>query len=176
MRTGNAIRELTETAPVTGWRAWVVTETPDGLRLGSVLYDEIWTPASAALARCRRREELFAEPLPPHATPTLECGCGFHAAQDPADALSYLRGRDEPGTVCRILGEVALWGRLVETETGYRAEAAYPLRLYAPDETVADELGVYAVPVLTRPSEPGWERPGAARPAVSDRQAARARP
>jgi hypothetical protein len=147
MQTGNAIRQVTESAPVTGWRAWVVTETASGLRLGSVLHDEIWTPATTALARCRRRDDLFAEPLPPHPTPALECGCGFHAARDPADALSYLRGRDEPGTVCRILGEVALWGRLVETETGYRAAAAYPVRLYAPDQAVAERLEVYGVAV-----------------------------
>jgi hypothetical protein len=148
MQTGNAIRELPEAAPVTAWRAWVVTETAAGLRLGSVLHDELWPPATTALAVCRRREELFSEPLPSHPTPTLECGCGFHAARDPVDAFSYLRGRDEPATVCRILGEVALWGRLIATEAGYRAAAAYPVRLYAPDEGIADELAVYGVDVV----------------------------
>jgi hypothetical protein len=148
MKIGNAIRDLTEATPRIGWRAWVVTETAGGLRLGSVLHDEIWTPATTALATCRRREELFADPPPQHPAPTLECGCGFHAARDPADALPYLRGRDEPATVCRILGEVALWGRLVETEVGYRAGAAYPVRLYAPDQTIAEELEIYGVPVL----------------------------
>jgi hypothetical protein len=153
METGNAIRELTGSAPVTGWRAWVVTETADGLRLGSVLYDEVWTPDTTALAVCRRREDFFAEPLPPHATPSLACGCGFHAAHDAADALSYLQGRDEPATVCRILGEVALWGRLVETEAGWRAAAAYPVRLYVPDREIADELAAYGVPVVSAPCE-----------------------
>jgi hypothetical protein len=153
METGNAIRELTEAAPVRGWRAWVVTETTDGLRLGSVLHDEIWVPGTTALATCRRREDLFADPLPPHATPRLECGCGFHAARDAADALSYLRGRDEPATVCRILGEVALWGRLVETEAGWRAAAAYPVRLYAPDDSIAEALAVYGADVVCAPCE-----------------------
>jgi hypothetical protein len=153
METGNAIRELLESAPVTGWRAWVVTETAAGLRLGSVLYDEVWTPGTTALAVCRRRDDLFAEPIAPHATPTAACGCGFHAARDPADALSYLRGRDEPTTVCRILGEVALWGRLVETEAGWRAAAAYPVRLYVPDASIADALAVYAVPVVSAACE-----------------------
>ena len=147
METGNAVRELTEGAPVTGWRAWVVTETAAGLRLASVLYDEVWTPGTTALATCRRREDFFAEPLPPHPTPTADCGCGFHGARDAADALSYLRGRDEPTTVCRILGEVALWGRLVETEAGWRAAAAYPVRLYAPH--LAEALAVYDVPVVS---------------------------
>jgi hypothetical protein len=149
METGNAIRELVESAPVVGWRAWVVTETAAGLRLGSVLYDEVWTPGTTALAVCRRREDFFAEPLADHATPGLECGCGYHAARDPADALSYLRGRNEPTTICRILGEVAIWGRLVETEAGWRAAAAYPFRLYVPDDAIADSLAVYGVPVVS---------------------------
>jgi hypothetical protein len=149
METGNAIRELVESAPVVGWRAWVVTETAAGLRLGSVLYDEVWAPETTALAVCRRREDFFAEPLAEHATPGLECGCGYHAARDPADALSYLRGRNEPTTVCRILGEVAIWGRLVETEAGWRAAAAYPFRLYVPDDAIADALAVYGVPVVS---------------------------
>jgi hypothetical protein len=153
METGNAIRELAEAAPVQGWRAWAVMQTAAGLRLGSVLHDEVWTPGTTALAVCRRREDFFAEPIPPHATPSTECGCGFHAARDVADALSYLRGRDEPTTVCRILGEVALWGRLVQTEAGWRASAAYPVRLYAPDEAIADALAVYGVPVMSAPCE-----------------------
>ena len=149
METGHAIRELVEAAPVVGWRAWVVTETAAGLRLGSVLYDEVWTPRTTARAACRRREDFFAEPLPVHPTPGLECGCGFHAARDPADALSYLRGRDEPTTVCRILGEVAIWGRVVETEAGWRAAAAYPFRLYVPDEAIGEALEAYGVPVVS---------------------------
>jgi hypothetical protein len=149
METGVALRELMEAAPVVGWRAWVVTETAAGLRLGSVLYDEVWTPGETALAACRRREDFFAEPLPDHETPGLQCGCGFHAAHDPADALSYLRGRDEPTTVCRILGEVAIWGRVVETQAGWRAAAAYPYRLYVPDEAIAGALAVYGVPVIS---------------------------
>jgi hypothetical protein len=150
METGNAIHELAESAPVVGWRAWVVTETVAGLRLGSVLYEEVWTPGTTALATCRRREDFFAEPMPPHPTPSSECGCGFHAARDPVDALSYLRGRNEPSTVCRVLGEVALWGRLVETEAGWRAQAAYPVRLYVEEEeAIAAGLAVYGVPVIS---------------------------
>jgi hypothetical protein len=155
MKTGNAIRELTEAAPVIGWRVWIVTATADGLRLGSVLHDQVWAPATTALASCQRHDDLFAEPMPPHPTPSLDCGCGFHAARDPVDALSYLRGRNEPATICRLLGEVALWGRLVETEAGWRAAAAYPVRLYVADDAIAESLGVYGVPVISGVPEPG---------------------
>ena len=59
-----------------------------------------------------------------HPVPGAECNCGFHAARDPVDALSYARGRDEPNTVCRVLGEVRLWGHVLETEGGWRASHA----------------------------------------------------
>ena len=153
METGNAIRELTDAAPVIGWRVWIVTASADGLRLGSVLHDEVWAPGTTALASCRRHDDFFAEPMPPHPTPGPDCGCGFHATRDPVDAVSYLQGRDERATVCRLLGEVALWGRLVETEAGWRAAAAYPVRLYVADEAIAEALSVYGVPVLSPPRD-----------------------
>jgi hypothetical protein len=153
METGNAIRELSEAAPVIGWRVWIVTATADSLRLGSVLHNEVWAPGTTALAGCRRHDDFFADPMPPHPTPSPECGCGFHATRDPVDAVAYLHGRDEPATVCRLLGEVALWGRLIETVAGWRAAAAYPVRLYVADETIAEALNVYGVPVISAAPE-----------------------
>jgi hypothetical protein len=145
METGRALRE--SAVQVRGWRAWVVTETAAGPRLGSVLHDLTWVPGEPALASCRRHEDPFAQALPVHPVPGFACNCGFHAARDAGDALSYLRGRDEPATICRILGEVALWGHVVETEGGWRASHAYPARLYVPDDALADELAVYGVPI-----------------------------
>ena len=145
METGNALRESIE--PVVGWRAWTVTETGEGLRLGSVLHDLTWSTGQPLVAACRRDEDPFAEPVGPHPVPGTACSCGFHAARDAVDALSYARGRDEPGTVCRVLGEVALWGHVVVTEAGWRASHAYPARLYAPSCELAAALRVYGVPV-----------------------------
>ena len=31
-----------------------------------------------------------------------------------------------------VVGEVALWGRVIEHTLGYRAEYAYPIRLFRP--------------------------------------------
>jgi hypothetical protein len=145
METGRTLRESSR--PVTGWRAWVVMETAAGLRLGSVLHDLAWPHGRALIAECRRHEDPFAGPVGPHPVPGAECNCGFHAARDPVDALSYARGRDEPGTVCRVLGEVTLWGHVLETEGGWRASHAYPRRLYIPDARVAAELAAYGVPI-----------------------------
>lgn len=150
METGRTLRETSRV--VTGWRAWVVTQTPAGLRLGSVLHDLEWPHGRALVAECRRDEDPFAATVGPHPVPGGECNCGFHAARDPVDALSYARGRDEANTVCRILGEVRLWGHVLETEGGWRASHAYPGRLYVPDPALAAELTAYGVPVCASPS------------------------
>jgi hypothetical protein len=152
METGSTLRQLSR--PVTGWRAWVVTEMPEGLRLGSVLHDLVWPHGQALVAECRRDDDPFATPIGPHPVPAPKCNCGFHAARDPVDALSYARGRDEPGTVGRILGEVVLWGHVLETEGGWRASHAYPARLYVADAEIAAALAGYSVPVCASPSSP----------------------
>lgn len=150
METGRTLRESSRR--VTGWRAWVVTETPDGPRLGSVLHELVWPHGRDVVAQCRRKDDPFAGPLDEHPVPGARCNCGFHAARDPVDALSYARGRDEPDTICRILGEVVLWGHVLETEGGWRASHAYPARLYVPDTELADALAAYSVPVCWSPS------------------------
>ena len=145
METGRTLRESSRA--VTGWRAWIVRQTPAGLRLGSVLHDLLWPHDRALVAECRRHEDPFADAVAPHPVPGSVCNCGFHAARDPADAWSYARGRDEPNTVCRVLGEVSLWGHVLETERGWRASHAYVARLYVPDVAVAAALTGYGVPV-----------------------------
>jgi hypothetical protein len=153
MEIGTPIREIADV--IIGWRAWTVRETPEGLRLGSVLHDLVWTPGEPAVAACRRDEDPFTLPIRPHPVPAATCKCGFHAAHDPVDVLSYLRGRDEPGTVCRILGEVALWGHVIQAQAGWRASMSYPVRLYVDDPAVATALTVYGVPVLSEPCRSG---------------------
>jgi hypothetical protein len=150
METGRTLREISR--PVTGWRAWVVTETREGLKLASVLHDLVWPHGTPLVAECRREDDPFATPIGPHPVPGTQCNCGFHAARDPVDALTYTRGRDEPAAVCRILGEVQLWGHVLETEGGWRASHAYPLRLYVPDDEIATQLAGYSVPVCASPS------------------------
>jgi hypothetical protein len=120
-----------------------VRETPAGVRLGSVIYEAVWVPGEVTRALC------LHDGGPPHEVPGLDCGCGFHAAHDPVDAISYLRGRDELRTIGRVLGEVALSGSIVATEKGWRAEVACPARLYVEDGEIATALAVYGVPVLS---------------------------
>jgi len=106
-----------------GWRVWCVVETAEGLRLASVIHDELWPLGTELVARCQSERH--------HDAPVETCACGIYAAREPATVLSYLRGRDEPNTIGRVLGRVALWGRVVEHEHGWRASRALPLELYA---------------------------------------------
>jgi hypothetical protein len=148
MNSGQAVRSASRKR-VVGWRAWTVIETNDRVRLGSVIYDTVWHPTGPAIAVCHGDQS--------HEAPSVACTCGFHAARDPVDALTYLRGRDEPRTLCRVLGEVRVSGLVVETEAGYRGAAAYPLRLYANDLEVAAALeAIYGVPVRSPGCESGF--------------------
>jgi hypothetical protein len=148
MELGKPQGKLEVGAAALGWRAWAVTQTSRGVRLASPLFDHLWLPGEPAVASCLRHEDPFAPALDTHEVATqTECSCGFHAARDPANALSYLHGRDAPSTICRVLGEVTLWGDLLQTEAGWRGTLAYPARLYIPDALLAEELAVYGVSV-----------------------------
>jgi hypothetical protein len=122
--------------PLIGWRVWCVVATADGLRLGSVIHDERWPIGMELVAECRAEGR--------HEAPDEACTCGIHAAREPATVWSYLRGRDEPGTVARVLGRVLLWGRVVEHEGGWRASHALPLDLVATEPELARGLAAYA--------------------------------
>ena len=110
--------------PLIGWRVWCVTRTRSGFRLASVIRDDVWPVDAELVAGCDSG----------HSAPYEDCACGIHATRDPEAVLSYLRGRDEPATVARVLGRVQLWGRVVEHERGWRAERARALDVWLPPE------------------------------------------
>jgi len=90
-----------------------------------------------------------------HPAPAERCNCGLYANPD----LEALRQHGlclAPDVI--VLGQVALWGKVVDDEANYRAEFAYPARLSLVvdslvDDTSADELleglAAYRVPVHT---------------------------
>ena len=120
-----------------GWRVWCVVRRDGALRLASVIADELWPLEGELVARCRAHEipgsVVLLDGHPLHPAPASDCTCGIYAAREPATIWTYLRGRDEPDTVARVLGRVLLWGRAVEHEDGWRAERAYPLDFYTGD-------------------------------------------
>ena len=102
--------------PVVAWRTWKLTGRGDGthLRLRPVAgRARPWQPMQPTEAVCRIGRM--------HAAPNVDCTCGLHGCHEP----ELLRRTKSPA----VLGRVALWGRVVEHELGYRARFGYPQRL-----------------------------------------------
>lgn len=125
----------TYTQPILGWRIWRLRE--DG-GLDSVVYAlrGPWIPKTAHVAVCRPC--TFGG----HPMPQRGCTCGIyslkemshvfwtinrHSSSFASDPVGILP--DTPG----VLGLVYLWGNIVEGEDGYRAEYAYPAKLFIVD-------------------------------------------
>lgn len=129
--------------PAVGWRYWQMAV--GGARLRSLTARSVlWAPGTPVRARCRNG----------HAAPAEGCACGIYGATDMgslhAQALCL-------GPEALIVGQVDLWGRLVDDGLSLRAEYGYPASLALVDGTVpADEhdgvlehLAAYGRPVTT---------------------------
>jgi hypothetical protein len=111
-----ALEHAVSTEPLTGWRTWTLAGARDAdeVRLLPIAgTGKPWPPRAGVRAACARRRG--------HRVPGPDCTCGIHATHT-ADPLRRTR---DPA----VLGTVALWGRVLEHELGYRAEVGYPQRL-----------------------------------------------
>jgi hypothetical protein len=100
--------------PLIAWRTWNMTWQRRRLRLAPVGdYRKPWRPRDPVRAVCARRRS--------HVAPDPTCTCGVHASK----SVAGLRRAHGPV----VLGTVALWGRVIEHELGYRASFGYPQRL-----------------------------------------------
>lgn len=98
-----------------GWRGWRI----HGKRLVSVNGGEVWEPGEPFTATCqkgRRHKHV----------PWTACSCGIYVTK----TLKKLRanGYHNEGA----LGQVAVWGHMVDGGDGYRAEFAIPKIIYVP--------------------------------------------
>jgi len=112
---------------VTAWRTWRIVE-PTG-HLLSLHTDFLWPPKERGPDHFERSGEdygVFARSKP---EPESETGWMFD-------------------TKC-VLGEVALWGRVLTCEKGYRAQYAYPQFLYeddwVPRDLIAKACALYGI-------------------------------
>jgi hypothetical protein len=147
--------------PILGWRAWHVVETSEGLRLHSIARPVVWAPGEEMSAGCLRHRSLlrpWRKPAP-HPAPQPECSCGVYAVRSARTALRGLDVYSRPWRpLHRVIGQVSLWGTVIEGELGWRATTAYPHRLYVPSrrlhgppvldlDRIIAALGDYGVPV-----------------------------
>jgi hypothetical protein len=128
--------------PIEGWRCWRIEWEPDGaanrvLVLRSPVFGRLWPPRAALLADCESEEDRSAE----HAAPEASCRCGIYASVELGKPLSHVpfdrRDFDRGGSLIPLqvgwlLGRVALWGRVVECQEGWRGQCAYPTGLRLP--------------------------------------------
>jgi len=100
------------------------------------------------VARCQsRRFRLWRRTV--HEAPESTCTCGIYAV------LPHhipKRGCSLPPGCTPIIGQVSLWGDVIECERGWRAAFAYPARLYVPGvsvlaQEIAADLADYGIPV-----------------------------
>ncbi|HSJ50201.1 MAG TPA: hypothetical protein VLA90_02800 [Actinomycetota bacterium] len=112
---GLAPQRAVLTEPIVGWRTWTVAGSRDGsrARLLPIAGRGSWPARAPMRASCGKGRH--------HSVPGLTCSCGIHATRDP----DLLRRTRDPAA----LGRVALWGRVIEHEHGYRSELGYPQRL-----------------------------------------------
>lgn len=105
-----------ETEPIVAWRAWALTGRRDGtdvLLRPVAKRTRTWKPREIVEASCRSFRW--------HEAPDVSCTCGLHGTH----GIEVLRKTRCPA----VLGRVALWGRVIEHEHGFRARFAYPQRL-----------------------------------------------
>jgi len=124
-------------APIVGYRAWQWNCTgwnPHSAPLKS-FNDEWWSPGRAIAATCNasfgwapvRAVEVAHER---HEAPQAACTCGIYAAKSfgQLQDLGYLRRG--------ICGEVYLWGKVIDHQSGWRAQFAYPKTLVLSPESL----------------------------------------
>jgi hypothetical protein len=110
------LETMVSTEPILAWRAWALTGRRDGtdLLLRPVAgRSRPWRPLEPAEAACKHARL--------HAAPNVDCSCGLHGTHE-AEVLRHTR--------CpAVFGRVALWGRVIEHDLGFRAQYGYPQRL-----------------------------------------------
>jgi hypothetical protein len=144
--------------PLEAWRVWKVVRRHSVFSLGSVVQRTVWPAGEALVAEClagSRLSRLLRRRKVRHGAPDVGCQCGIYAAG--LETVGQYAADTPFSGGSRVLGQVALWGTVVECERGYRASYAYPTRIYVPADAgeqwrigwaeVALGLCRYGVPV-----------------------------
>lgn len=103
---------------VIGTRGWRMVPFSNNLTPLTYSADE-WGPLAAKEAGCLVQDHPIEMP------PVLSCTCGIYAMKPPHwDTLA-------PPGLDFVIGQVHMWGRIIECGKGFRSEYAYPRCFYA---------------------------------------------
>jgi hypothetical protein len=118
-----------------GWRAWGVKKGET--KAGKTLLQSINGGGSAkgALPFWQPRVPMEAVCDGEHEVPAESCTCGLYSAKT-LDHLMTMRHyyNYDPRTMFKVIGKVALWGKVIEGTQGWKATYGYPSELYLPFE------------------------------------------
>ena len=117
--------------PLCAWRLWEVETLDASPRLRSLYRSSFWPVGAPLEARCEA-QRLRLSRRPRHAAPTETCTCGIYAAPFELIRRKLTVDQSLPAGCLFVIGTVSLWGDVLECERGWRAEFAYPGRLFVP--------------------------------------------
>ena len=134
--------------PIVAWRAWRVdNEGRYGLQLRSITYPVHWPFRKPIRAHCMTQIKGNKVVHPHSGAPHVAHGCGIYSVKEREHLARWAVGKillAEAG----IVGQVSLWGDIVEFTQGYLAEYAYP-KAFASMGPIAEELAyLYGVPLI----------------------------
>lgn len=118
--------------PLVGWRMWDLRfdTRGDGWRLRAISHPYIWEPMIPMRGTCHGKPP---EEITDHVCPSWEHRCGVHAVKEIFQVRKWGSPTNGPKAAhVRLLGELDMWGRVLEYEEGFRAEWGYPRKLYLP--------------------------------------------
>lgn len=145
---------------LTGYRMWACHR--NGLLVGQV-HCYAWPPYKPLEAVCGRVSEEHLQKGEYVEGPLLDCDCGVHALKTLELAeqrvIDYEYGHSmymqRSSAPFVVWGELKLWGKVIEHEVGYRAQYAYPSKIYSQHPHLAKIVGrLYGVPGGVRKLEP----------------------
>lgn len=136
---------------VEGWRIWRVSPTG---QLQSLFYTaDAWVPLEASSANCAR-------PKSTHKAPFETCACGVYALRSLTQLDVWKTALSSSTHV--VVGKVALWGKIIEHEHGFRSQFAYPAALLLPFQIAQGTLpGLLSYGVPLRDFDPSCLPDGA---------------
>ena len=138
---------------IVGWRGWSVKKRLDELRLEGIGMSHIWTPKKPEEATCKsgsfgyRLSAVWGDTpseLEAHFAPHKDCTCGIWAFR----TLEEFQAMAQQYSV-DVVGQVYLWGRVLECENGFRAQYAYPKELWLMNKDHESLGHIYNCPVRT---------------------------
>ena len=116
--------------PVIGWRAWRAVENRGEIYLMSLFHRIRWPWLHALAGRCEMWQLPWHRHRTRHRPPSVDCECGIYAStlEIATDYAPTVPPRAQGPYA--VVGNVALWGDVIEYTEGWRASFAYPTRLY----------------------------------------------